>query len=443
MTFTTRTDARRARNFTAPSRILPSILLLGMAGMASAQAPSPKATAAIKRIEASPAFKKAVAAMDAGHDQWVQNIITLTEIPAPPFKEAVRAKAFMEMFRARGLTDVEIDEEGNVLGMRKGTGGGGLVVVSAHMDTVFPEGTPVKVRREGEKLYAPGVGDDTSGLATLLSLIDGMNAGGIQTRDDVLFVGTVGEEGAGDLRGVRYLFGKGKYKGRVTAFYSLDGGGLESITTGGAGSKRYKVTFKGPGGHSYGAFGIVNPMAAMSQAVVDFYKIPVPQGIKTTYSASVVGGGTSVNAIPREVWMEFDMRSESAEELAKVDRRFNEILTQAVATENAARSTKEGGVSADIKVIGERPAGQTDRSADIVQYAAAAYAAEGISLRYSSSSTDSNIPISLGIPAITIGRVATGGRGHSLDEWVGIEKDANVRLKKIDLAMIVATAGMK
>lgn len=422
----------------------PTIAALLMAGTAvHAQPPSAKATAEIKRIEASPAFKKAVAALDAGHGQWIQNIITLTEIPSPPFKEATRAKAYLEMFKARGLADVEMDEEGNVLGMRKGTGGGGLIVVSAHMDTVFPEGTPVKVRREGDKLFAPGVGDDTTGLATLLSLIDAMRAGGFQTRDDVLFVGTVGEEGAGDLRGVRYLFTKGKYKDRISGFFSLDGGGLDSITTGGAGSKRYRVTFKGPGGHSYGAFGIVNPMAAMAQTVVDFYKIPVPQGIKTTYSASVVGGGTSVNAIPREVWMEFDMRSESAAELAKVDKRFLEILNQAVAGENAARSTKEGPVTIDVKLIGERPAGQTDRASDIVQFSTAAYAAEGIKLRYASSSTDSNIAISLGIPAITIGRVATGGRGHSVDEWIGTEKEPNVRLQKMDLAMILATAGVK
>jgi tripeptide aminopeptidase len=423
---------------------LPALLVLStVASAAQAQAPSARAVAEIKRIEASPAFRKAVSALEAAHDQWVETIVTLTEIPSPPFKEATRARAYLEMLKSRGLTDVEIDPEGNVLGMRKGAGGGGLVVVSAHMDTVFPEGTPVKVRREGEKLFAPGVGDDTTGLATLLKMIDAMNAGGIQTRDDILFVGTVGEEGAGDLRGVRYLFTQGKYKDRASAFFSIDGSGLDTITTGGAGSRRYRVTFKGPGGHSYGAFGIVNPMAAMAQAVVDFYKIPVPQGIKTTYSASVVGGGTSVNAIPREVWMEFDMRSESADELAKVDTRFLEILKEAAASENAARSTKEGSVTVDPRLIGDRPAGQTDKAADIVQFATAAYAAEGIKLGYSSSSTDSNIPISLGIPAITIARVANGGRGHSLDEWVGTEKAPNIRLQKIDLATIVATAGMK
>ena len=414
-----------------------------MTAPAQADMTPAQADAAIKRIAASAAFNKAVAALGAGHERWVADTIALTEIPAPPFKEAARAAAYRDMFKARGLTDVEIDEEGNVLGVRKGSGGGGLVIVSAHLDTVFPEGTDVKVRREGDKLHAPGVGDDSAGLAAQLSFIDAMNQAGIRTRDDILFVGTVGEEGLGDLRGVRHLFTKGKYKGRAKAFFSIDGGGLEGVTTGGAGSKRYRITFKGPGGHSYGAFGIVNPMAAMSQAVVELYKIPVPTDVKTTYSASVVGGGTSVNAIPNEVWMEFDMRSESAKELAKVEQSFLAAVARAVEGENRARSTKEGPVTYEAKVIGDRPAGQTPRSADIVQLSTAAYRMEGIKVAYHSSSTDSNIPISLGIPAITISRVATGGRAHALDEWIGIDKAPNVKLKKIGLATILAVAGMK
>lgn len=397
--------------------------------------------ATIQRIEASPAFAKAMAAIEAGHDKWVADIITLTEIPAPPFKEAARAQAYRDMFVARGLADVEIDAEGNVTGLRKG-GGDGLIVVSAHIDTVFPEGTPVKVRREGDKLHAPGVGDDSTGLATQLAFIDAMNSAGIRTKADILFVGTVGEEGRGDLRGVRYLFTKGKYKGRAKAFFSIDGGGMDSLTVGGAGSKRYRVTFKGPGGHSFGAFGLVNPMTAMSQAVVDLYKIAAPANPKTTYSASVVGGGTSVNAIPGEVWMEFDMRSVTAEELAKVEKRFLDILNEAVATENAARSTRDGPVTVEPVLVGDRPAGETPFSADIVQFSTAAHAVEGITLKYHSSSTDSNIPISLGIPAVTISRVARGGRNHSLDEWIGIEKADNVKLKRIGLATILATAGM-
>ena len=402
---------------------------------------TPAAVATIKRIESSPVFAKAMAAIDSGHDKWVADIITLTEIPAPPFKETARAQAYRDIFIAQGLTDVEIDTVGNVTGLRKG-GGDGLIVVSAHLDTVFPEGTPVKVRREGDKLFAPGVGDDSTGLATQLAFINAMNAAGIRTKADILFVGTVGEEGRGDLRGVRHLFTKGKYHGRAKAFFSIDGGGMDSLTIGGAGSKRYRVTFKGPGGHSFGAFGLVNPMTAMSQAVVDLYKVTVPTDPKTTYSASVVGGGTSVNAIPGEVWMEFDMRSATAEELAKVEQRFLAILNDAAATENVARSTRDGRITVQPVLVGDRPAGSTPLSADIVQFSTAAYAAEGIKLKYSSSSTDSNIPISLGIPAITISRVATGGRNHSLEEWIGIEKANNVKLKRIGLATILATAGM-
>ncbi len=419
------------------------LLLLAAASPAAVSAApvAPAAAATIKRIEASPAFARAMTAIEAGHDRWVADIITLTEIPAPPFKEAVRARAYRDMFAARGLSDVEIDAEGNVLGLRKG-GGEGLIIVSAHLDTVFPEGTPVKVRREGEKLYAPGVGDDSTGLATQLAFIDAMNAAGIRTKADILFVGTVGEEGRGDLRGVRHLFTKSKYQGRAKAFFSIDGGGMAGLTTGGAGSKRYRVTFKGPGGHSYGAFGLVNPMAAMAQTVVDLYKIPVPADPKTTYSASVVGGGTSVNAIPEEVWMEFDMRSASAAELAKVESRFLAILKEAAAAENAARSTREGPVIIEPTLVGDRPAGQTPATAEIVQLSTAAYAAEGIGVEYHSSSTDSNIPISLGVPAITISRVASGGRNHSPDEWIGIEKAGNVKLKRIGLATILAMAGM-
>jgi acetylornithine deacetylase/succinyl-diaminopimelate desuccinylase-like protein len=405
------------------------------------QSTASQADAAVKRIMTSKPFKKAAAALDAGHDRWVSDTIALTEIPAPPFKEAARAKAYQQMFQERGLSEVEIDEEGNVLGLRKGKGGNGLVVVSAHLDTVFPEGTKVKVRRQGDTLHAPGVGDDSAGLATQLAFIDALNAAGIRTEHDILFVGTVGEEGLGDLRGVRHFFTKGKYKGRARAFFSIDGAGLDAITTGGAGSKRYRVTFKGPGGHSYGAFGIVNPMAAMSRTVVDLYKIPVPQQPKTTYSASVVGGGTSVNSIPDAVWMEFDMRSESAAELAKLEQQFLAIVSNAVQAENQARSTKQGTVAADIKVIGDRPAGQTTPTSDIVQYAASAYRTEGIKLNYRSNSTDANIPMSLGIPAITISRVARGERAHAPDEWIGIEKASNVKLRRIGLATILATAG--
>lgn len=409
---------------------------------APAAAAPANADSTVSRIVASQPFKTAAAALDSGHDQWVSDIIAITQIPAPPFKEAVKAKAFAAMLRERGL-DPTIDEEGNVLALRKGSVSGPVVVVAAHLDTVFPEGTDVTVKREGTKLMAPGVGDDSAGLATLLALIDAMNAGKVQTRSDILFVGDVGEEGLGDLRGMRYLFGKGEYKGRIGAFFSLDGGGLDSMTTGGTGSKRYRVTFKGPGGHSYGAFGIVNPMVALAQTVTELYRIDVPSNPKTTYSASVVGGGTSVNAIPAEVWLQVDMRSASADELAKLEKQFLAIVPRTVAAENAARSTEAGKVSAELEPIGDRPAGHTDPNADIVRFAEAAYRGEGLTVRQGTSSTDSNIPMSLGIPAITMSRIAEGGRAHAPDEWIDVAKAPNVKLKRILLATILATAGMR
>jgi acetylornithine deacetylase/succinyl-diaminopimelate desuccinylase-like protein len=403
---------------------------------------APNAEATIRQIVSTPSYRAAAAALDSGHDQWVEDIVAITQVAAPPFKEQARAKAFAEMLRNRGL-DPKIDAEGNVLALRKGTEPGPVVVVAAHLDTVFPEGTGVTVRREGTKLMAPGVGDDSAGLATLLALIDAMNAGKVRTRSDILFVGDVGEEGLGDLRGVRHLFTKGEYKGRIRAFFSLDGGGLDSMTTGGTGSKRYRVTFKGPGGHSYGAFGIVNPMAALAQTVTDLYRIEVPSDPKTTYSASVVGGGTSVNAIPAEVWLEVDMRSASADELAKLEKQFLAIVPRAVAAENAARSTEPGKVSAELKPIGDRPAGHTDPGSDIVRFAEAAYRAEGLAVKQGTSSTDSNIPMSLGIPAVTMSRIANGGRAHAPDEWIDTAKGPNVKLKRILLATILATAGVR
>ena len=424
-----------------PIRFLAGLALLASAATAAETTPT-QAAAAIKRIVQSAPFKKAASTFDAQHDQWVKDTIAITEIPAPPFKEEARAKAYLAMFKERGLTDAEIDEEGNVLGLRKGTGDGPLVVVSAHLDTVFPEGTEVKVRREGDKLHAPGVGDDSAGLATQLALIDAMKAGGIRTRSDILFVGTVGEEGLGDLRGVRHLFNKGKYKGRVKAFFSIDGTGLTSITTGGTGSKRYRLTFKGPGGHSYGAFGLVNPAAALSGALSEFYLLQVPQTPKTTYNVGVIGGGTSVNSIPEEAWAEIDMRSESPKELAALEQKFLGIVARATAAENAARSTREGKITAETKLIGDRPAGQTPESSDIVRLTTAAHRAEGVKLAYGAGSTDANLPISLGIPAVTVSRAASGGRAHSPDEWVGIEKADNVKLKRILLATIVSVAGM-
>jgi tripeptide aminopeptidase len=400
----------------------------------------------VAHLLASPAFKTAAATLDKEHERIVDDGIRLAEIPSPPLQEAARAKVYAQMFRDAGLANVQVDEEGNVLGLRKGAKGDGkVIVVSAHMDTVFPAGTDVKVKREGTKLRAPGIGDDTMSLAVLLGFVRAMNAAHIQTRDDILFVGTVGEEGPGDLRGVRYLFTKGQYKGRIKSFFSVESGGVDSLTNSGVGSKRYHVTFNGPGGHSYGAFGLVNPMFALGQAATEFSRTQVPASPKTTYSIGLIGGGTSVNSIPVSGWMDVDMRSESPVELKRVEDRLLKIVQEAAEGENFARSTREGKVTVDAKLIGDRPGGTTAVDSAFVQTATAAIEAGGYKVSYRNSSTDANMAMSLGVPALTIGRMGPdkSGRAHSLDEWIDVEKGPMVKAMTTCLSIILATAGVQ
>jgi len=396
----------------------------------------------VQQVVKSAPFTAVEAFIRADQDRFVRDLIELTEVPAPPFKEQARAAAFQKLLSRDGLTNVEMDGEGNVMGLYPGSGAAAsprpILVISAHLDTVFPEGTDVRVKREGTILRAPGVGDDTRGLALLLALVRTMKEGGFQTQHDVLFVGNVGEEGEGDLRGIKFLLDKGKYKDRIKKMLVIDGNESNGITNGGVGSKRYRVTFKGPGGHSYGAFGIVNPAYAMAGAIARLSRIKVPAAPKTTYSIGVVRGGTSVNSIPFEVDMDVDMRSESCAELKKVDTQFLALLAEAVAEENAARSTKEGPIKADPKVIGERPCGETPKDSSIVRVAAAAITAFDMTPTYHISSTDANVPMSLGIPAITIGRGGPGGRTHSLDEWTDVQPAANIVNIQRALALLLA-----
>ncbi len=404
--------------------------------------PQPNYDAEVARVANLPKFKTAMDAIDRDHERLVSEIITLTEIPAPPFKEDKRGAAYLEMLRAAKLTSVERDAEGNVMGLRKGTGTGPLIAIAAHLDTVFPEGTDVKVKRDVTRLAAPGIGDDTRSLAVLLAMVRAMDAAGIQTTSDILFIGNVGEEGPGDLRGVKYLVQKGAYKDRIKMFISMDGaGGGDDIVTGAVGSRRYRVTFKGPGGHSYGAFGLVNPAFAVGNAMKKFGTIQVPAQPKTTYSVGVVGGGTSVNSIPFESWMEIDMRSESPAELQKVEAQFKAMMQQAADEENAARSTAQGKITVELKLIGDRPSGQTPATSPIAMTAGAVVRAVGMKPRFSYSSTDSNIPISLGIPAITIDSGGQGGRAHALDEWIDVEKTSSVKGIRAAMLLLLTLAG--
>jgi tripeptide aminopeptidase len=345
------------------------------------------------------------------------DLITLTEIPAPPFKEHKRGEKLREMINAIGADSVWIDAVGNVVALVKGKSGKKTIVLEAHLDTVFPEGTDVTVKHKGDTLMAPGIGDDTRGLAVLLAVMKSMKIAQVKTDADILFIGAVGEEGLGDLRGVKEVF---KTHGKIIDSYiAIDGGNIGSITYGGVGSHRYHITFKGPGGHSYGAFGLGNPHNAASRAIYYFIKDAdqyTRTGVKTTYNVGVVGGGTSVNAIPYESWMEVDMRSESPERLSGVDSLLQHAIRKALAEENQMKRAGKD-LTVDVALVGDRPSGMQESTLPIIQKSMASAMFLGAQPGLSISSTNSNIPISKGVPAVTIGRGGVGGGGHSLNEW--------------------------
>jgi acetylornithine deacetylase/succinyl-diaminopimelate desuccinylase-like protein len=397
----------------------------------------------VDRILNHSAVKAAQQFIEADHERLIREIIAINEVPAPPFKEAARARAFAQLLKDSGIPTVEIDPEGNVLGLRKG-GSGPLIVIAAHLDTVFPEGTDVSVRREGNRLFAPGIGDNSRSLAVLLAILRALDNANVQTNGDILFVANVGEEGPGDLRGMRYLFQKGKYKDRIRGFISLDGAGNGSdIVTGALGSRRYHVVFRGPGGHSYGAFGLVNPAYAMAKAMDRLSKVSVPSSPRTTYNVGLVGGGTSVNSIPNEIWMDVDLRSESPQQLSKLAEDFMRQMRTAADDENRARSTNQGRIEVEVKVIGERPSGVTPTDSPIVRISFAAASRFGLSPTNSTGSTDSNIPINLGIPAVTLDSGGSGGRAHALDEWISIEKNGSVKGINLVMTTLLALSGVQ
>jgi acetylornithine deacetylase/succinyl-diaminopimelate desuccinylase-like protein len=350
----------------------------------------------------------------------------LCEIAAPPFHETARGQELKRLFQELGLRDVRIDAAGNVIGARPGKAARPNLVFAAHLDTVFPEGTSVKVARAGDLLKGPGIGDDCRGLAVMLAVISALNEAHVETPGAITFVADVGEEGLGDLRGMKTLFFE-TLKGQIDKFVSVDGAGL-GITHIGVGSNRYKVTFKGPGGHSFGAFGMANPIQAMGRAIAKIDALEVPSWPKTTFNVGRVGGGTSINAIPFEAWMEVDLRSADRAALKDLDTRFNAAIQQAVVEENV-RWKQRGAVSASAELAGVRPAGQTARESAIVQTALAVSRELRIEEALHEGSTDANVPMELKIPAITIGGGGSGSGAHSLNEtfdaadsWRGTER---------------------
>jgi len=388
-----------------------------LAQQAGAQTPSAAAAvdAATQAILADPKVIKTLEDIKADDATALTEQKRITEIPAPPYKEKVRADYFLKRLQELGFKDAAIDSEGNVIALRKGSGGGRpKLVVSAHLDTVFPEGTDVTVKEKDGAILAPGIGDDSRGLAALLSLIKALNANGIATVGDVMFVGTVGEEELGNLRGVKALF---RDHADIDGFISIDGLGITRVVNQATGSHRYEMIFKGPGGHSFQEFGLPSAIHAMGRAIAKISDLQTPSDPKTTFTVGTVRGGTSVNAIASEARMAVDMRSNSTDELLKLEARLLDLVKAAVAEENARWKTDK--MTVEIKLIGDRPAGIVAMDSPIVQATqrTVSVITRAPRVTFAGSSTDSNLAMSLGIPAVTIGGGGEGGNWHSRNEW--------------------------
>jgi acetylornithine deacetylase/succinyl-diaminopimelate desuccinylase-like protein len=420
-------------------RLLPAVFL-ALPSASSAQAPSQDARSEIEDLLANPNVARALERVEALDDWSLETLIELTEIPAPPFLEAQRGLRFAALLQELGADSVWVDAEGNVIGLRRGIRSDRTIAFGGHLDTVFPEGTDVTVRQVGDTLFAPGVGDDTRGLVVVLTVLRALEEAGVETEDDLLFIGTVGEEGLGDLRGMKHLFREGADP--IDAWIEVDGGGLDRVVSMGLGSVRYRVTFQGPGGHSWGAFGLVNPVHALGRGIRYFQDAAdrlTRSGPRTSYNVGRIGGGTSVNSIPFEAWMEVDMRSESPASLARIEAAFVAAMERAETEENGLR--REGDpVRLVLDKIGDRPSGEVPPDTPLVQRAMATSALLGGEPELARSSTNSNIPIALGIPAVTIGRGGAGGNSHAPEEY-WVNQDGYLAIQRA-LLLTVSEAGL-
>jgi tripeptide aminopeptidase len=396
-------------------RNVPILLLLALAAAASA---SDKAVAQLSR---QPAVKSALQYLRNDDARTLEEQIAITHIPAPPFKESVRAQDFARRLREAGLADVSIDATGNVIGKRQGTGRGPLLVLSAHLDTVFAEGSDVTVKEKDGRYYGLGVIDDSRGLVAILSVLRAMEKAKLRTVGDIWFVGTVGEEALGNLRGVKALFAENP---GIDGFISVDGvdspeharTGRGEIVTQATGSRRWEIKFTGPGGHSFGNFGNPSAVHALGRAVAEIAEIKTPADPKTTFNVGLISGGTGVTAIAAEASMQIDMRSNDADELRALERRVMGIVDAAVAAENTRWNSKE--VRVDRKLVGDRPASTRSSDTSVADAAVGAYLALGLARpELNFASTDSNVPLGLGIPAATLNGGGIGDKAHSPDEW--------------------------
>jgi tripeptide aminopeptidase len=342
----------------------------------------------------------------------------LSAIPAPTGAEGRRAAHVAELFREIGLSDVAVDDAGNVHGWLRGDGSP-HVVLSAHLDTVFGADVDVAVERRGQRLEGPGISDNARGLAALVAVAEAMVAARVPATRPILFAATVGEEGSGDLRGVKYLL-NGKREtgnGKPFAFIALDGAGLDRVIHRALGSKRYHITFRGPGGHSWAAFGVANPANAVGRAAALLADLAPQHAPRTTCAVVRLGGGTGLNSIPQEAWLDLDLRSEDPRALAQLDVTVRAALERAADDENRRRTAGSPTLRVEIQLLGDRPSGITPRAHPLVQAAVAANRVLGRDAELASASTDANVPIALGIPAIALGAGGKAGDAHLATEW--------------------------
>jgi len=404
----------------------------------------------VARLAASPEVRSAFNWLRTQEPQFTQWQMEMARIAAPPFGEAARGAWLAERFREVGLDDVRIDDVGNVFGVHPGFGRR-YVALSAHIDTVFPANTPLNIRQQGSRLYGPGVSDNGAGVTAMLAIASLLRAVRVRHALPFVFIGNVGEEGEGDLRGMRHIFSTPRWKDSIAYSVVLDGAGADTIVAEALGSRRFEVIVRGPGGHSWSDFGAPNPIVILARAIDVFTATPVPSSPKTTFNIGVIRGGTSVNSIPESASMKVDIRSTSMAEMERLEQGMRQALNRAVEDETltaemrsssalASSQKRPAGVSCEVVVIGNRPAGELVAGARVLQVMRAVDAQLNNAAQVQRASTDANIPLSLGLEAIAIGGGGSGGGAHTLQEWF----DSNGRelgLKRI-LLTLLALAGV-
>jgi tripeptide aminopeptidase len=365
--------------------------------------------------------------------------LQVTAVPAPPWSESARSLWLSDRFAELGLADVHRDEVGNVFGMRPGTDPAApFIALSAHIDTVFPAETAISVRRDHDKLYGPGISDNASGITALFAIAGALKAAGVANTAPLLFIGNVGEEGEGDLRGMRHIYRQPQWSAKIASLIVVDGAGTDTIIAEGLGSRRYEVTVRGHGGHSWSDFGVANPIVALARVIDRFTRTPVPVSPKTTFNIGTIGGGTSVNSIPEIASMRVDTRSASVEELDRLERALHEAVDHAIPEVTGRR--KQELLTAEVRIIGNRPAADLPSESQLLKMIRAVDVHLGNTARIQRASTDANIPLSLGREAIAIGAGGSGGGAHTIHEWYD-PAGRDLGLKRIVL-LALALAGV-